>query len=343
MRDKWHLRFAITANCNFDCKYCSSRDTNAEEMKDAEARDILLAAYHSGIKRIHWTGGEPLVRKNLSELVKYAREIGYSEQSITTNGYLLPKQAECIIKAGITRINISMDTLHKESFKSITGRDGLQNVLNGIDWILENTVCSIKINMVVMKDNLQEVNEFLDFSYAMNAKYGNRIIVRFLQFFPCNPNQLLKDGQEYWKAEYVTEEEIIKQIESGKHMIKPCRIQIEGDNPTIKYFSVDENLTIGILAMFSWNYPCGNCYKLRITPFGFGSCCLSDDKMFKLSGLSVEEKEVVLKQIIERRENEIEKNTNRRHYRKKLGEVRFGEKGNSLDMDFFYQLLTHED
>ena len=155
-------------------------------MDDKEIKEILTAAYNIGILKLHWTGGEPLVKKDLYKYIQYATDLGYIKQSITTNGFLLEKEAEKIVKAGISRVNISLDTLNKEKFKKITGRNGLERVLKGIYKILEISNCQIKINMVIMKDNLEEVNDFIDFAKKINNKYNkDRIIIRFLQFFPC--------------------------------------------------------------------------------------------------------------------------------------------------------------
>lgn len=342
--NKWHLRFAVTANCNFNCKYCNTNNNLVPELQDKEIKEILTAAYNIGILKLHWTGGEPLVKKDLYKYIQYATDLGYIEQSITTNGFLLEEQAEKIVKAGISRVNISLDTLNKEKFEKITGRNGLERVLKGIYKILEISNCQIKINMVVMKDNLEEVNDFIDFAKNINTKYNkDRIIIRFLQFFPCNPNQLNEEGQNYWKDEYITEQEIINEIKKNGNIITEKCQKVVGDNPTVRYYEINDSLTIGILAMFSWKYPCGGCFKLRITPYGYGSCCLNDEKMYKIIGKSLEEKKAILEQIIERRNTTIENRKDRKHYRSKLGEVRFGEKGKQVELNKFYNIIKQKE
>ena len=105
--DKWHLRFAVTSNCNFNCKYCNTNNNLIPELKNKEIKEILAAAHNIGIMKIHWTGGEPLVKKDLYKYIQYAKDLGYREQAITTNGFLLEEQATKIINAGISRINVS--------------------------------------------------------------------------------------------------------------------------------------------------------------------------------------------------------------------------------------------
>lgn len=342
--NRWHLRFAVTSNCNFNCKYCNTNNEFVPELQEQEIKEILTATYNIDIIKVHWTGGEPLVKKELYKCIQYAKELGYIEQSITTNGYLLVDQADKLIKAGISRVNISLDTLNREKFKNITGRDGLENVLRGINKILDISDFKIKINMVVMKDNLEEVSDFINFAKSINEKYKKeRIIIRFLQFFPCNPNQLNEEGQKYWKDEYITEKKIINEIKKNGNKVTSNNEKIIGDNPTVKYYRVNNSLTIGILAMFSWKYPCGNCHKLRITPYGYGSCCLNDEKMYKLIDVPLEEKERILHQIIERRNTIIDERKERRHYRRKLGEVRFGEKGKQVELEKFYNIINQKE
>lgn len=338
--NKWHLRFAVTSNCNFNCKYCSTNQKRNPELNDNEIKEMLLAAKRSGIEKVHWTGGEPLVKRNLEDYIAYANEIGFKHQSITTNGYLLKRQAKKLIKSGINRFNISLDTLKKDRFKQITEIDGLNKVLEGIEEVLENSDCDIKINMVVMRENLEEINKFIQLAKEANKKYERkRMIIRFLQFFPCNPNQLQENGQEYWKKQYVSEQEIIEEIEKENKLNSLENEKIQGDNPTMKYFKVDDYTIVGILAMFSWKYSCGNCHKLRITPYGYASCCLNDEETYLLTGKTLEEKEQIIKGVIERRNTVIEARTDRKHYRKKLGELRFGEKGNEMQVDEFYKIM----
>lgn len=338
--ENWHLRFGITSNCNFRCNYCNSHNTHSEDMSDKDIKEILEAAINNGIKRIHWTGGEPLFKNNICDYMKYAKELGYEEQSMTTNGFFLEKRAEDLKNSGISRINVSLDTMDKEKFKNIVGIDSLDKVISGIEKMLEITNCLIKINMVVMKDNIDEITNFINYAIKQNEKYGKeRIIVRFLQFFPCNPNQLEKDGQQFWVNEYITETNILNEIEKVGDIKEISRKKIIGDNPSMKYYKVGDKITIGILAMFSWKYPCGSCHKLRISPLGKATICLNDKTTVKITDTSLEEKRRIIKEMIERRENIISKDITRKHFRNNLGEFRFGKNGKEANIEDFYEML----
>ena len=153
--EDWHLRFGITSNCNFRCKYCNSHNSHSKDMSDKDIKEILEAAIENGVKKIHWTGGEPLFKTTITEFMKYAKKLGYEEQSITTNGFFLERKANDLKESGISRINVSLDTMDSSKFKNIVGIDALDKVLKGIDKMLEITDCLIKINMVVMKDNIK--------------------------------------------------------------------------------------------------------------------------------------------------------------------------------------------
>ena len=336
----WHIRFGITSNCNFRCSYCNSYNSHAEDMSDKDIKEILEAAINNGIKRIHWTGGEPLFKTTICDYIKYAKELGYVEQSITTNGFYLEKKAQDLKESGISRINVSLDTMKPDKFKEIVGVDCLEKVLAGIEKMLEITDCLIKINMVVMKDNIDEVEDFINYAKKQNALYGkNRIIVRFLQFFPCNPNQLHEEGQEFWANEYITEINILDKLKSMGNVTEISRKTISGDNPSMRYYTIDDEITVGVLAMFSWKYPCGSCHKFRISPQGNATICLNDKKTTKIINTTLEEKNRIFAELIDRRENIIENDKTRKHFRKNLGEFRFGKIGKEAEIEEFYNIL----
>lgn len=338
--ENWHLRFGITSNCNFRCRYCNSHNGHSQDMSDKDIKEILEAAIKNKVKRIHWTGGEPLFKTTICEFMKYAKKLGYEEQSMTTNGFFLEKKAEELKESGISRINVSLDTMDSEKFKQIVGIDALDKVLKGIDKMLEITDCLIKINMVVMKDNIKEVKDFINYAIEKNNQYGKeRIIVRFLQFFPCNPNQLDKDGQNFWVDEYITEVNILKELEELGEIKEISRKEISGDNPSMRYYRINDTITVGILAMFSWKYPCGSCHKLRVSPQGDVSVCLNNKEVVKITNTSLEEKIELIKNVIDERENVISKNTERKHFRNNLGEFRFGKNGKEANIEDFYEML----
>lgn len=329
----WHLRMAITSQCNYQCKYCSTLHPN-DYIPIHEMRDILSAAYDSSIKRVHWTGGEPTCHPELLSAINLAAEMGYEEQVISTNGSSPQSYFEKLIANGIDRFNISLDTLNPHHYYELTGRDCLQSVLKNIDMAVRAEKL-VKINCVVMKKNLPEIPEIIRYFSTYNTERRDNIILRLIQFYPSNPNQLDKNGQNYWKEQYVHHSEILEMI--GNHY--EDHMYTRGDNPSFKYFRLkNHNLKVGILSMFSWNYVCGGCLKLRITPLGQASVCLSDDKIYTLSGKTLSEKADIIQEAMARRLNYLDP-IPRQHFRSQLGMLRFGSDGNKVKISDFLEIL----
>ena len=177
MAKDWHIRFFVTPKCNFACKYCNpeSRFIKTPELSTEECKKYLRAAIKSGIKSIHWTGGEPLIRSDLLELISYSKKIGFKHQVITTNGYLLEKYASKLFEEGLSRINLSLDTLDEQKFKEITGRDCLKQVLSGLEEVLKLSKFPTKLNVVVTKSNLEDAIDIVKFALGRDK---NNILIK---------------------------------------------------------------------------------------------------------------------------------------------------------------------
>ncbi len=184
-----YLRISVTDRCNFRCIYCMPEEgvalkNHTDILSFAEIAEIVKTGAHLGITKIRLTGGEPLVRKDIDKLVKMIAETeGISEVTMTTNGVLLPKMAHKLKKAGLSRVNISLDTLNPEKFKKITRTGNLKEVLRGIDAALEAGLTPVKINFVripgVNEEDEKSIREFcasknlkLRFIRQMNLKTG---------------------------------------------------------------------------------------------------------------------------------------------------------------------------
>lgn len=321
----------ITSFCNYECVYCSKIHPKVYLAKN-EITEILEAAYHAGIKRVHWTGGEPSCHPSLIDCVYAAKEIGYEEQIMSTNGSFV--SIDRLLASPIDRFNVSLDTLNGHLFSKLTNRNNLQQVLDFIT-MAADAYKTVKINCVVMKDNVKEIPTMIERFSKLNMINRNNIVLRLIQFYPSNPNQIDSEGQNYWASQYVTYEEILKKI--GKHKAT----QTEGDNPTFKYFELEDYpLKVGILAMFSWNYICGGCMKLRITPYGEASICLSDEKTFCLKGLSLEDKTETIRDAMRRRETINTKS--RQHFNPHLGMFRFGVNGKTTISELYNCLAQNK-
>lgn len=341
---KWHLRIGVTSRCNFNCKYCNiNNNTDCKrDLNAGEVLEIIKAGYNNGINRIHWTGGEPTLRIDIAELVAEAKRIGIEKQIITTNGYRLSTIIDELVENGLSRVIVSLDSLKRTQFEFLTGINCLHKTIESIKASVRKLDSYTKISCCTMKSTLPELKKFVKFAQELNndPKNKGKLIIKLNQFFPCNPQQLTPEGQQFWKNEYITEYQIKETLEKiGK--LKPVSSnEVEGDNPSYQYYLIEKTgVIVGILALFSWNYPCGRCHKLRILPSGRLSICLNDQNTFNLIGENLHNKTDIIKKAMIYREQLDIISPKRNHYRSQLGELRFGKTGEPIPMRRFYEMI----
>jgi len=270
------LRISVTDRCNLQCIYCMPKNNN----NWFDPTDILtfdeivrFASLMSklGIENIRLTGGEPLLRSNIEILVENLSKItGIKKISMTTNGILLPHKISQLKKAGLSSINISLDTFNHEKFKKINGADSLAQVLESIK-IANKMRMSIKINNVVMRGwNDDEVVDFARFSKATGHQ------VRFIEFMPL-------DGSGIWNQDLVvTKHEIMTKI---RHEIgKLIPLDVDRSSPA-KLFTFSEGKgIIGFIPSISEPF-CENCDRVRLTSDGHFLTCLFEKPGFDIRTL----------------------------------------------------------
>lgn len=256
-----YMRISITDRCNLRCKYCMPDDINELPMSDIltfeEITALCRQAAKIGISNIKITGGEPLVRKGCSKLVSMIKKIeGIKRVTLTTNGTLLERYADSLYESGIDGINISLDTLDREEYKTITGYDKLSDVLKGIDAASKYNI-PLKINTVLINNNIDIISI---------AKYNN-IDVRFIEMMPVGYGK-------YFNT--VSNSEVIKKL-SGL-----IADDYKGNGPAIYYRLPGYKGRIGFISAVHSRF-CGDCNKIRITSAGFvkGCLCYSDGKSVK--------------------------------------------------------------
>ncbi len=325
MKDtKWHLRFFLTPKCNFSCIYCNPNKLreHKKELTTAEAISILESAYMAGIRKVHWTGGEPTIRLDLLDLMKKAKGLGFTEQIMTTNGWNLHKILDEAIENGLTRVNISLDTLNEDRFKNLTGMDCFKDVIKSIEEATKKVPGYVKVNVVTMKKTLDEIPKLINFAKNLD---NNKLIIKLICFNPNNPAQLDDEGKEVYKDNNVSFDSIFEKLKEIDDIESLENIEF-GDNPNCEYFRlIKTNVIIGIIAEPSWNYRCGmsECKKLRITPFGEVANCIQD-KLTYIVDMDVEERAEFFKQKMAQKEADDFSGKFRIHYRPQLGEMRFG-------------------
>ncbi len=345
---KWHLRFAVTARCNFRCRYCLPANIQIPTKDPCfpDMVEILQAAYNNGIRRVHWTGGEPTIRKVFIDLVNAAKEIGFTQQIVTTNGSGLWKNLDELVANGLTRVIVSIDTLDAERNEFITRAKHFENTLKSLETSVMQLSTLTKMSVVTMKSTLKELEGFIALAQTLNHKYPGEVAVKLNQFFPSNPAQLSKEGQRFWREEFATEAEIMAALNNIGSLKPISRDSVEGDNPTYQYYLVgDTDVKVAVLALFSWRFPCGGCWKLRVSPQGIATICINQKDPPNIWGKTLDEKTKILGELMAYRESPklSADYPNRKHYRAQLGEMRFDKvAGCPRGIEFFYSLLQED-
>ena len=256
-----YARISLTEKCNLKCKYCMPQDfCNAKnnELSDEEIKNIIKALLNLGINKIRFTGGEPLMRKNVIELLNEVCSFAQIDWAITTNGTTLKHNALALKKAGIKHINISLDTLNSQDYKNLTGAD-LQNALDGFYKALDVGFEKIKINAVLIKGISEKQIENLA---KLTLKYN--VDVRFIELMPIG--QCAEYSKEHLlKASYVLE------------ILKDLKIANQDAHAPAKYYKFNgARGRVGLITPMSCNF-CSECNRIRITADGKLKPCLHSD------------------------------------------------------------------
>jgi cyclic pyranopterin phosphate synthase len=237
--------------------------SHSEILSYEEIRTIVQVAAELGINKVRLTGGEPLVRVDFPELVKMLAQIeGIRELSLTTNGTLLKKYARELKQAGVSRLNVSLDTLKEGRFRHIIRLGRLKDVLEGIEAAKEAGFGLVKINTVVMRGINED--EVLDFA---RMTYEDEWHIRFIELMP------FKDV-----AEFVPSSELRQQISLlGK--LEPC-MPVAGNGPAMYYRLTGARGTIGFISPLTETSFCSRCNRMRLTPDGrLRPCLLGEDEL----------------------------------------------------------------
>jgi cyclic pyranopterin phosphate synthase len=271
-----YLRISVTDRCNLRCIYCMPpegvpRIPHSEILSYEEIQTVVRAAAELGINMIRLTGGEPLVRAELPELVRMLSQIeGIEELSLTTNGVFLKKYALELKQAGLSRVNVSLDTLKADKFRYITRLGELQGVLEGIEAAKEAGFEPVKINTVIMRGINDD--EVLDFA-RMTYEYGWHI--RFIELMPFKG-----------VAQFVPSIELRQHI-SLLGNLEPCppnsiggSIGITGNGPAMYYRLAGAKGTIGFITPLTETSFCSRCNRMRLTSDGkLRPCLLREDEI----------------------------------------------------------------
>jgi len=260
-----YLRIAVNEKCNLRCIYCMPekgvpfKPDNAL-LTMAEITRLLEVAARLGVNKVRFTGGEPLLRKDITELIQAAAGTpGIRSVHLTTNGIFLKSAISELQEAGLTGVNISLDTLDPEKFKQITRRAGLAQVMAGLDAALAAGSLSTKLNVVAMRNsNVNELNRFAELTRDRN------IVVRFIELMPFDSHQIWRTGEFYG----------VDQIIRDLHQAFPHLVVDQGTRTEHNIYRVPGYRgKIAVIPAYS-RHLCGACNRIRITADGNILNCL---------------------------------------------------------------------
>lgn len=270
-----YVRVSVTDRCDLRCTYCMPEDgvaplCHGEILSYEDILRIVRLLASLGIKKVRLTGGEPLVRKDLSALVSGIKAIdGVEKVVLTTNGVLLSDQLPALTAAGLDGVNVSLDSLDEDIFRSITRREGVERVLRSIEDAMAYPHLKVKINCVPMPVNESQI-------IPMCEKYlsGPALDMRFIELMPIG----LGKG-----AQGISEAQLTEKIESRFGALTP-HAHAPTDGPC-KYFSVPGMPgRLGLISAVSDCF-CASCNRVRLTSTGFLKTCLQYDRGVELRPL----------------------------------------------------------
>ena len=260
-----YMRIAVNEKCNLRCIYCMPEEgipfqKETSLLKTDEIHRLIKIVARLGVTKIRFTGGEPLIRKDIFKLINSAsRTEGIKSVHLTTNGLQLESKIRDLVKLGLNGVNISLDTLKSHRFKKISRRSGLKKVLRGIDTALSFKKLKTKINVVLMRNfNLDELRDFSELTKE------NNVIVRFIELMPFDSKQIWETGN------FCGFQKIIDNL----FEIYPEMLPTNGTTTEHRiYKTPGYKGKIAVIPAYSRNL-CGACNRIRITADGKILNCL---------------------------------------------------------------------
>lgn len=305
------LRVSVTDRCNYRCVYCRTGNDGAQyaELPIAEYARIIRVFVGLGIDKIRLTGGEPLLRKGLVELIEQVSSMRPAfaadpaarlDIALTTNGHLLEELAAPLARAGLNRVTVSMDAVDPETFARITRVPGsFDRVVRGIRAAQEAGLGPVKVNAVLLRGfNEDQVEAFAEFS----RREG--VIVRFIEWMPLEEASDSENARSWSPEAVVTHDEIVRRLNA----VRPL-ISLPPNNPAetaLRYTFSDHIGEIGVIAPVSRPF-CGHCSRIRLTSDGKIRTCLFSQSDHDLVGLmrrggSDGDMEAWIRNVVERKE-----------------------------------------
>eukprot|EP00547_Thalassionema_nitzschioides_P014705 CAMPEP_0194239166 /NCGR_PEP_ID=MMETSP0158-20130606/5710_1 /TAXON_ID=33649 /ORGANISM="Thalassionema nitzschioides, Strain L26-B" /LENGTH=413 /DNA_ID=CAMNT_0038973581 /DNA_START=68 /DNA_END=1309 /DNA_ORIENTATION=+ len=260
-----YLRISLSERCNLRCQYCMPPEGVPLQPSKAiltrgEIQTLVQLFHHHGVNKVRLTGGEPLLRKDVVGIVEDIRQIGIHHIGMTTNAMTLSRHLDSLVEAGLTHLNISLDTLQEDKFTQLTRRPGFSKVMKSIE-LASKTSLKVKINCVVMK-NINE-DEIVDFCHWQHTHFPD-IDMRFIEWMPFHDNG-------WTDSKFVPYSTMVETLQS---QLPSLQRVADGPNDTTKWWKASSGKgRIGFITSMSEHF-CGTCNRLRLTADGKLKTCL---------------------------------------------------------------------
>ncbi len=277
-----NLRISVTSRCNLSCFYCHREGYSAEnELSVEEIGEIGRAFKTLGIRKVKITGGEPLVRNDIVEIVGVLNI--FDETSMTTNGIKLGKLAAELKEAGLSRVNVSLDTLDEEKYKLLTRGGELRKVLNGVSEAVNVGLTPVKLNMVVMKDvNVNEMWEMVEFA----REFKGDVILQLIELM-----KLPWSENSYYDLSEIERE--LKKIAT--------EVKVRNMQRRRQYFL--DGVVVEVVKPYDNSEFCKACNRIRVTADGkIKPCLMRNDNLVDIRGLKGKDLISAIKKAVQLRE-----------------------------------------
>ena len=270
-----YVRLSVTESCNFRCTYCLPDGTDCHsrsgELTLTEIRRLITAFAKLGTKKVRITGGEPSLRKDLTEIIATCKAVpGIEKVALTTNGYRLKRDAQAWQEAGLDAVNVSVDSLDADTFHLVTGQDKLADILAGIHYAKAIGIKQVKINTVLLKQhNALALPDFLNFVKQQD------IALRFIELMRTG------DNANFYQHQHLSGASIQQQLLDDGWQLNP---KARTDGPALEYSHSDYQGKIGLIMPYSKDF-CADCNRLRVSSSGQLYLCLFTDTYQDLRSL----------------------------------------------------------
>ena len=292
-----YIRLSITDVCNFKCDYCLpdgykiDKSDNRTFITTEEIKRLAKALSQLGVSKIRLTGGEPTIRKDFFEIVNILKEnSGIKKTVITTNGYKLENLAEKLVESKLDGINISIDSLNKDTFKKITGHDRLEEILRGIKKLQSLGFNNIKINAVLLKNINSSEKDFEQWAGFIKE---NDLDFRYIELMQTG------DNHEYYRKFHISSKVFSEYLIKNNWIFQTLG---KDAGPSKNYINPDYKGKFGLIAPYSKDF-CKTCNRLRITSRGdlrlclFGNTGINIRHLMQRDDQLEELKDLILKQL----------------------------------------------